>query len=213
LGGVAVFEGELNRLAEGVEEIQKRFFPAISVPINFHASHIHAGRGRFRKMPKENRVQLMQSIYGVIADVKWPGLVSFATAIDISWVEPGKDACMKAFEEICRTFNGFLMRQYQRGKPDKGLLILDPSGRETRYRQCIADYRAHGTSWGYIGNIVDIPYFARSKETRMMQLADFCAYAVFHHYERDIHEFFNMIHPQFPRDKNRNVYGLSHITA
>ena len=155
----------------------------------------------------------MRDVYSIIANAKWPGLVPFATVINVSWVKPGTDACVKAFEEICRTFNGFLMRKYQRGFPDKGLLILDPSGRENRYRECVADYRAHGTSWGYIGNIVDIPYFAHSKETRMMQLADFCAYAVFLHYERDIHEFFNMIYPQFAKKDDGTVYGLSHITA
>lgn len=110
-------------------------------------------------------------------------------------------------------FNGFLIRQYQAGYPAKGLLIVDPSGRETRYRECIADYRAHGTSWGYIGNIVDIPYFAGSKETRMMQLADFCTYAVFLHYERGIDDFFDMIYPQFEKKKDGTLYGLGHITA
>jgi len=213
LGGVAIFEGELNKLADSLDGIQKRFFPNISIPLNLHASHIYNGKGRFRKMSRKNRAQLMREVYSIIADVKWPGLVTFATAIDVSWVEPGKDACTGAFEEICRMFNGFLIRQYQAGYPAKGLLIVDPSGRETRYRECIADYRAHGTSWGYIGNIVDIPYFAGSKETRMMQLADFCAYAVFLHYERGIDDFFDMIYPQFEKKKDGTLCGLSHITA
>jgi len=213
LGGVAVFEGEVDRLAYSLDEVQKRFFPDIAVPLTFHASQIHSGRGRFREMPPEDRDQLMRDVYNIIADVKWPGLVTFATAIDVSWIEPGKDACIGAFEDICRMFNGFLIRQFKRGHPDKGLLILDPSGRETRYRECIADYRAHGTSWGYIGNIVDIPYFAHAKETRMMQLADFCAYAVFVYHERDKREFLDMIYPQFERREGEGVYGLNHITA
>lgn len=213
LGGVAVFEGEINKLSSSVDEIQERFFPGIQVPLNFHASEIHNGKGRFRKMFRELRAQLMQDTYNVIADVNWPGLVPFAAAIDISWAGPGKDACATAFEEICRMFNGFLMRQYRLGFPTKGLLILDPSGRETRYRECLADYRTHGTSWGYIGNIVDIPFFVHSKETRLIQLADFCAYAVFLHYERDEHEFFDIIHPRFERKEDGTVYGLSHITA
>lgn len=213
LGGVAVFEGELNKLADSLDELQKRSFPSISIPLNFHASHIHNGKDRFRRMSRKHRAQLMLEIYSIIADVKWPGLVLFAAAIDASWVEPGKDACTGAFEEICRMFNGFLIRQFQRGTPNKGLLIVDPSGRETRYRECIADYRAHGTSWGYIGNIVDIPYFAHSKETRMMQLADFCAYAVFLHYERGNSEFFNVIQPRFEKMERGGIYGLSHLTG
>lgn len=139
LGGVAVFEGEVDRLAHSLDEIQKRFFPSIAVPLTFHASEIRSGKGRFRKMPPENRAQLQRDVYNVIANVKWPGLVLFATAIDVSWSEPGKDACTEAFEDICRMFNGFLIHQFKRGYPDKGLLILDPSGRERRYRECIAD--------------------------------------------------------------------------
>jgi len=212
LGGAAIFEGEVNKLASSLDEIQERFFPSIQVPLNFHASHINNGKGRFREMLPQFRAQLMRDIYSVIADIKWPGLVPFATAIDISWAGPGKDACAAAFEEICRMFNGFLIRQYQRGYPSKGLLILDPSGRESRYRECVADYRAHGTSWGYIGNILDIPFFAHSKETRMIQLADFCAYAVFLHYERDKHEFFNMIYHQFEREHGK-VYGLNRLVG
>ena len=33
LGGVAAFEGEVNKLVDGLDEIQKRFFPSISVPL------------------------------------------------------------------------------------------------------------------------------------------------------------------------------------
>ena len=103
LGGVAVFEGEVNGLAEGLDQIQSRWFPDIPVPLNLHASHIYNGKDRFREMSAEDRIQLMQDVYGVIANVRWPGLVPFATAIDISWVVPGKDACTGAFGEICRT--------------------------------------------------------------------------------------------------------------
>ncbi len=213
LAGVAVFEGEVNKVVQQMNAIQNQFFPEIPVPLNLHASHIHNGKGRFRLMSPESRDKLMRAVYSVIVGAKWPGIVPFATAIDISWAGPGKEACAEAMSEICRMLNLFLERQYKRGNRGKGLLILDPSGREARYRQCIAGYRAHGASWGYLGNVVDVPLFVASNETRMMQLADFCAYAVFLHYERHIDDFFNMISPQFPRLADGTVYGLSYVTG
>ena len=48
----------------------------------------------------------------------------------------------------------------------------------------VKGYRNNGTPYGNIRNIVDIPYFASGKDTRMIQLADLCAYAVFKCYER-----------------------------
>ena len=213
LAGVAVFEGELNKTVSCLDEIQKQFFPEIHVPLNFHADHIRNRRGRFREMSECRRSQLLHSIYATISEAKRPGLVCFATVVDISWARPGRDACIGAFTEICRIFNLFLMKQFQSGHPSKGILIIDPSGREDRYRQCVTDLRVHGASWGHIGNIVDVPYFAQSKETRMVQLADFCAHAVYLNYERNRSEFFDMIQPRFARDENGGVYGLSHLTG
>ena len=53
LGGIAVFERVTFFLATDVEAVQKKHFPG-RPPIDFHASHIRAGKGFWRGI--ENQV-------------------------------------------------------------------------------------------------------------------------------------------------------------
>ena len=68
---------------------------------------------------------------------------------------------------------------------------------------------------GYLSNIVDIPYFSQSEDTHLLQLADFCAYAVFRYYERGGDQFLNKVIHRFDR-RSRDFHGLDglkNITA
>lgn len=212
-GGVAVFEGEVNKLVSAVNEVQKRYWPEIRVPLPLHASAIKSRRDRFRELDSGSAKQLMRDVYQVIAEAHWPGLVLFATAVDITYVEPGEDPDRYAFEDICQRFNTFLVRQFNKGFKDKGLLILEKSGREARYRHLIAEFLEKGTQWGYLGNIVDIPLFVGSSETRMIQFADFCAYAVFQYFEHRDREFLDIIYDRFDKGDDGRVHGLRHLVG
>lgn len=107
----------------------------------------------------------------------------------------------------------FLTRLYKVDRPNKGLLLMDQS-REKRYRELFADFKKQGTQFqAYLGNIIDIPYFAGRRDTRMMQLADFCAFAVFRYYERHDDLYFRMILPRFDRRAPQDPPdGLKHLT-
>ena len=41
----------------------------------------------------------------------------------------------------------------------------------------MTEFECHGTRYGYLGNITDIPYFADSGHTRILQLADLLDFA------------------------------------
>jgi len=211
LGGVAVHEGQIYGLAKQLDDIQTSFFPGISVPIIFHATDIAAGKNKFRLLSPEDRGRLLDAIYQIIARAGFPNLIAFATAIDISCVNSPDQVIHDTFQDVCQRFNTFLMRQYKHGHPDKGLLIIDRAHQE-RYRQLITDFRRSGTQFGYVHNIVDIPYFASRHDTRMLQIADFCTHAVFRRYEKSDPEYFSKIlvcfdkrGPRMPPD------GLKHI--
>jgi hypothetical protein len=104
------------------------------------------------------------------------------------------------------------MRQHKIGRTTKGLLIIDQT-REREYRELVSDFKRHGIKSGYLDNVVDIPYFARCHETRMLQLADFCTSAVFQYYERGENEHLSAILPRFDRrQKDYPPDGLKHIT-
>ena len=213
IGGIAVHEGQIRGLSDQLDLIQSRFFPDITIPLKFHATDINSGKQRFRDIPDVDRQLLLDSLYKALAESTYPSAVLFATAIHISAVESAEQALRATFEDITQRINTFLVRLHRTGNPQKSLLVIDRSNEtEGKYRNLIADFRTSGTTYGYLGNIVDIPYFSQSESTRLLQLADLVAYAVFRYYERGDSQFLNKILPRFDgraRDSERD--GLKHI--
>lgn len=216
IGGIAVHEGQIWHLSEALNKIQSKFFPDIPTPIKFHATDINSGKPtRFRELPENHRQDLLQDIYDFIASIEYPNAVLFATAMHITAVRNPEQALRDTFEDVVQRVNTFLVRMNNIGNPQKGLLIIDKAtSTEDKYRTLITEFRNSGTQYGYLGNIVDIPYFSQSSDTRLLQIADFCAYAVFRHYERNDHRFLDKILHRFDKrsiDSSR-IDGLKHIT-
>jgi hypothetical protein len=213
LGGVAVHEGQIRTLAEKMNAIQKKHFPQINVQLPFHATDIREGIGRYRAVPRDEREQILREVYQVIKSADIPVAVAFAVALNINSVQNPTQVLHDTFEEICSAFNNFLIWEYRAGFPNKGLLIIDEH-RVGEYRQLLEGLLQRGTKYGYLGNIMDIPYFAHCPETRMLQLADFVANAVFRYYEKTDTYYFGIIMPCFSRrPTDQKIYGLRHITA
>ena len=70
-------------------------------------------------------------------------------------------------------------------EPQRGLIILDENSKETSLQRLAVDFRTIGHSTGRLHNLVDVPLFVDSKATRLIQLADLVAWAVFRKVERD----------------------------
>ncbi|MCX6649441.1 MAG: DUF3800 domain-containing protein [Candidatus Bathyarchaeota archaeon] len=211
LGAIAVHEGQILRLTRKMNEIQQKYFSSIRIPLDLHATNIQGARGHFDHLPPEKREQLLLDICDWIGKQKFPNLVSFATAIHISALSSEKEALEIAVEDLTSRFNIFLKRLYSKKLPGKGLLIIDQAHQE-RYRELIAEYQK-GSKYGYLGNIVDIPYFAGAHDTRLLQLADACAYSVFRFYEKDDHRYFDKIFPSFDKvAPQEGPDGLKHFT-
>jgi len=196
IGGVAIHEGQIHGIGAQIDSIQGKYFPGIQIPIAFHATDVRHGKGHFSNFPPGVRNQILQDVYALIGNATFPNLIVFATAIDITAVRNATQARRDIFEDVCEKFNGFLVHQYQSGHPAKGLLLIDEN-RETEYRELVNDFKRQGTTHGYLGNVVDIPYFARCHQTRMLQLADFVANAIFEYYERNDNTNLNIILPRF----------------
>lgn len=213
IGGVAIHEGQVWQLNQKIDQIQAKYFPEIQIPIKMHAVDIRGGRDHFRDLTELDRENLMDDMYQVISGARFPNLIAFATVMHISAVRSSEQALRDTFEDICQRINTFLVRQFNRGQPNKGLLIVDRSTySENRYRTLISEFRKSGTTYGYLGNIIDIPYFSQSNDTRMLQIADFCAYAVFRYYESNDDKYLNKILPRFDRRApNHSADGLKHI--
>ena len=213
LGGVAIHEGQVRTFTEALDNVQNRFFPTIPFRLELHASEINAGSGRFR-LGRDRQAALLSAAYGVIQNAWFPNLVVFITGIHESAVVTPQQALRVCLEDICERFNLFLVRQCNAGHIDKGLLIMDRSGRAQRIRECMLDFDRHGTTHGYLGNIVDVPYFGDSAHTRMLQLADLVAYAGGRYFNRGDDTYLNMIWDRIDRRSRRgSVVGFKHITG
>ena len=214
LAAVAIHEGQVRLLSERLDAVQHKFFPSIQVPIELHAQHVHAGKGRFRQMLPADRTALLESAYDVIADAGFPNLIAFATAIHVSAVTSASQALRECLEDICQRFNTFLVRQFNAGYKDKGLLIMDSSGREARVRELMAEFERDGTQRGYLGNIMDVPYFADSGHTRMLQLADLLAFAAGRYFNANDRTYLDKVLGRIDRRSRRGeIVGLKHIVA
>jgi hypothetical protein len=214
VGGVAVHEGQVYRLAKALDGIQQTYFPKIKIPLKLHASEIRGGKGpHFKTLTPSVREMLLSDIYDLIYRTRFPKLVAFATGINITAVKDPSRVLSRVFEDLCERFDTLLIRQGKAGLWSKGLLIIDQA-HEERYRSLVREFQVSGTRHrAYLGNVIDIPYFAGGSDTRMLQLADHVAYSVFRYFEYADDAYFKRVLPRFDKRGPRlPPDGLKHIT-
>ena len=214
LAGVAVHEGQVFQLGKKLDDIQSQFFPTWNVPIGFHATEIRGGKNQpFKQLSPSNRTLLMSKIYDCVSASGFPQLVAFATVMDASTAQNPHRVLHDTFQDVLQRFNIFLTRLFGMDLANKGLAIIDQA-HQPRYRELFADFKRIGTQFqGPLTNVIDIPYFAGRRDTRMLQLADFCAYAVFRKYESGDTSYFQKVLPKFDRPgPHEPPHGLKHFT-
>ncbi|MBI3742807.1 MAG: DUF3800 domain-containing protein [Chloroflexi bacterium] len=211
VAGVAVFERETYFLAQALDQIQAKYLPRVTGQVHFHASALRAPDGRvpapFDVLTRAERNSLMGDIYRRIADSR---ASIFAIAIEKASVTT--DHYEFGFEQVVSRFDQMLGRGYRdRGDQQRGLIVVAESGYRQNLEflaQRIAD---RGHRWGETHNLADIPYFAPAKSTRLLQIADFVANAVFARYEHGINRDFEVIAPRLDQDNGR-LHGLVHMS-
>lgn len=209
LGGVAIFERQIFYLSNKINEIQEVHFPG-QPPIEFHATEIRAGKGFWRKVPREKRTRILSDLGGIINLSQPEGVSVFGVAIEKSDKIYGEKAVELATEEICRKFDIFLMRRHHEFKDTQRGLIVFAEGRfQARSRIWVRDFRELGTKWGILRNLADVPYFAATKDNRMLQVADFVSHAVYLLYEKKQPELIKKFLGKFAQ-KNGVLHGLTH---
>jgi hypothetical protein len=214
LGGVAVFERQIYHLNESLNELQRQFFPTTTDQIEFHASDIYRhNKEPWHTLPRAKCKEILQSVYGVIRDSHQLGVVLFAVVIDRGFqgVEGG-DLVGRSFEELCNRFDLYLTRLHKEENEQRGLIILDDSRYEARLKQLLAIYRTTGTRFGTVFNLPESPVFTESSTTRMLQLADFCSWAVFRRYEHGDTSHLDTIINKFDM-ADGIIHGLVHLTT
>ena len=106
----------------------------------------------------------------------------------------GQDIAEIAFEQLSSRFDQYLSRLYKRrDEKHRGLILFDKSSTEHRIQTLAREFKYKGHSFGVTRNYAEVPVFLDSRASRLIQLADLVAFALFRKYEKDDDTFFHVI--------------------
>lgn len=208
LGGISIFEAQAEWFTREMDELASTIDSSNPQGVEFHASEIFSRKKQpWDKMTKMEAQGVIKAVLDILRH-SYESARVFACAVHKKSY-PGRDPVELAFEDLCSRFDLFLHRLARQGKRERGLLILDESTHETTLQRISKEFRTLGTRWGFIHNLVETPLFVDSRASRLIQLADHIAYAVFRRYNASDANYFDIIASRFDSDEGI-IHGLAH---
>lgn len=205
LAGFCSFERQGYWLSQELDKIAARFDPADHNAIELHGSPMFGGRKYWRKYEAETRKQAIEDALRILANSN-PSNRIFASVIRKTSISP-QNAIEVSFEQLASRFDKYLMRLHKQGNTQRGLIIFDKTTYESTLQNLATDFRTIGYTWGIIRNFSEVPLFLDSKASRLIQLADLIAYAIFRKFEHNDNRFFSIIESRFDKEGGI-VHGL-----
>lgn len=205
LAGFCVFERQGYWIAKELDNIAARFNPADPSTVELHGNPMVGGKGVWRHFPKDDRAKAIEDALQIFL-ASHPSNRLFASVIRKAVVSP-EDPVEVAFEQLSSRFDYYLKRLHRTGDTHRGIIIFDKSTYETTIQSLATDFRTVGHRWGIIRNFSEVPLFLDSKASRMIQLADIIAYAIFRHFERGDSRYYSIIEDRFDSEGGI-VHGL-----
>ena len=207
LAGIAVFERQIYHLIRRTDQYVEDL--KVAPDAELHGSAMaNAKAPAWKGIPRPTREAAIEGALDILRDAQ-RSVVAFAVAVEKRAVSPD-DPVEYAFEEICNRFDLFLRRLHSRdGDTNRGLVVMDESHYEDVLQGLAARYREHGTRWGNLRNMAEVPLFVDSTASRLIQLADLLAWAVWRYYEHADARYFNRVVRRFDAEGGV-IHGLCH---
>lgn len=212
--GLSVFERGIYHLIKETDDFVQSLGLGPADDIELHGSPIYAGKHPpWRSLrDRERREQIICDAISLIANQK-RSVTLFAIVVEKSALKEDQSPLSYAFEELCNRFNLFLRRNYRKNNErQRGLIIMDETKHEGALQSLAREFRVNGTRWGKLRNLSEVPLFANSKVSRLLQLADLVAYATWRRYEHKDGRFFDALLCKFDQE-GRILHGLVHRTS
>ncbi|MGE5114687.1 MAG: DUF3800 domain-containing protein [Acidobacteriaceae bacterium] len=161
----------------------------------------------------DERKQLMLEVATVIG--KWDFAKLFAECIDKTYFNPAKARAgidEQAFEQLVSRFEQYLVNTSPKnGQKHNGLIVHDNNETIARKHTILMrEFRDNGTVWNKIEQIIETPLFVNSSLTRLVQVADLCAYALRRYLEKAEETLFDQVFKRADRAGNK-VLGVRHF--
>lgn len=236
LGAIAVHEGDAQRFQRALDALVVKKLG--SRPANLDEYELHAAEMRNAKKPqgkssrtavtsiwsnfsRSMRQELLNEAYDLVADFEPADprlpVTLFGVAIDRNfrpdWTQIEKEQL--AYEVLLNKFDVMLKgvrKQHQ--LPNRGLVIHDRRVvAERDIQSWTSEWRAAAGRVGRLRNLADVPLFADSRATRLLQVADLVSYSIYRRYNPDLptEPTFDRIWPSF-HVVDSQVHGCIHFS-
>lgn len=194
LAGLAVHEQDAWHLQKKLNAVLASRVPKPLNPLDFelHAAEIKnpvkniRGRkvtSRWAQLPVKERFGVIGATYRALANYRCQDAARpcalFGAVVDGSF----KDREQRAYEEVLNKFDELLTRQaHESGVHERGIVIHDRRVVEADVQEWTQAWREVAGRIGKLTHIVDVPFFADSRASRLIQAADFVAWGLFRYY-------------------------------
>ena len=209
---VLVHEQDISECAGRLQACLRELGPGWELA-EYHAQHVRSGKGPWRRVRVAERLRLNAEIAGRLARnfTSGRGAVLFAVTIERA-AFPGIDPVERAYEELFLRVDSFLGRLHAAGDSHRCVAISDETRLEPRLQQLMTAWRTSRGRVRRLSAFVEVPLFADSRASRMLQLADFAAHWTYRAYEADDTLVRDQLLPRFDTDRGR-IHGLVHLRA
>lgn len=163
----------------------------------------------------KERLQFLDEIASCVSG--WGYVRLFAECIDKVHFDPIKTKRLvdeQAFEQVVTRVEIFLnhIQGADVTESSHALLIHDNNPTFARkHTEMMKKFHDEGTLWTRVQHIVETPLFVDSQLTSMVQIADFCAYALKQYVEKNDARYFDPVFKRADRQGGKSV-GVRHFT-
>ena len=186
----------------------------------WQAKKNYAQTKAYTHLTHAERLRAAQDVADLVGG--WGHARLFAECIDKVHFDPVRTRLSvdeQAFEQVVSRFQQYLSRTANVVTDstltirDYGVLIHDNNESVAKkHTQLMRQFHRGGTLWTTIDNIIETPLFVDSSLTRMVQMADLCAYALRRYCERKETDLFRRIFQRADRVGARAV-GVRHFAG
>ena len=216
LAGVSVYETNVDWATGELDRLQSEYLPDLDGRVQFHTAPLRAGEGEtisppLDKLDRNTRLRLLERLYDVAFRIHG---TFFAAVIEKTFLSDSENPYDTALEQMLSRFDQFVWR-ISRGQShhDKGFIVIADSHYHARLEILAQQLALEGTQWGKLRNIVDIPFFTLSRNSRLLQIADLISNTVYGRYESGHAAMFDRMLPKFDQDDRGRMHGLLHLTG
>jgi hypothetical protein len=216
VAGIAAHEDAIRPLAGEINKTMNSFIGRQkAMAVELHGSPLRVGAGEWRAIPREKRSALYHALLEKLSD--WchadtgSGIEPFVAVIDRDHSQSPTET---AFGEVVYLFDQFLREGRRRGNPHNGVLVADQSRYERTLQAWVelarARYSRPKQDPRRLYALAETPFFIDSRQTRLLQMGDLLAHAIYRAYNANDWQWANSALPSLT---GSDPFRLAHFTS